>query len=527
MTHGALRIALSMLIVTCLVTRSAEGQLLSPGRLSAAHQQIDGLRNCTSCHELGKRGVSAERCTSCHQTVATRIAAGSGYHATVPENACATCHQDHLGVDFEMVRFDTGSFEHDDVGYALELSHAELDCRACHEAAHIRDPAVVAEKVEHGALDKTFLGLPTECVGCHRQDDPHGAQFAGRACGECHDGGAWDAPSGFDHSNARFQLDGMHTEVECAQCHGSGETARYAGLAFGACSDCHADPHGAAMAGTCASCHVTRGWSALSPGVERSFDHSRTSFPLRGAHATTDCASCHRVGRAPSSDLLRMAYQAGTSGRTYPLPVAQSCSSCHVNRHVFPAATERWIRCADCHSEAVWEPSSFGAARHAHSTFALTGAHETTPCIACHLDPSRGHARFTLAVPAERCESCHAEDDPHGDLYVGLECVACHTTEAFEEVSFAHEPRPTTCAGCHVADDPHGDQFVGRDCATCHGVDAFTIAAFDHSTTRYPLDGAHRDAPCAACHTTSADTQGMVRYRPLGTECGDCHGESR
>jgi hypothetical protein len=68
---------------------------------------------------------------------------------------------------------------------------------------------------------------------------------------------------------------------------------------------------------------------------------------------------------------------------------------------------------------------------------------------------------------------------------------------------------------------------VGRDCATCHGIDAFTIAAFDHSTTRYPLDGAHRDAPCAACHTTRADTQGMVRYRPLGTECGDCHGEIR
>jgi hypothetical protein len=526
MARSVFRLTLTMLALTCLLTTPVQAQLLSPGKLAAPHQQLEGLRNCTSCHELGKRGVAAERCSSCHESVETRIAAGSGYHATVPANACATCHQDHLGVEFELVRFDTAGFAHDDVGYAPELSHATLDCRTCHEPGHVRDPAVVAEKAAHGALERTFLGLPTECAGCHREDDPHGGQFASRGCADCHDAGAWETPTGFDHSQARFRLDGEHARVECAQCHGSGADARYAQLPFRGCDDCHADPHGAAMEGTCASCHDTGGWSTLTTDIERSFDHSRTSFVLRGAHAAAACAACHRTGRAPSGELVHMAYQPGTAGRAYPLPVATSCSSCHVNRHVFPTATERWIRCADCHSEAVWEPSSFGAARHAQSTFALTGAHETTPCIACHVDTSRGHTRFTLAIPAERCESCHLDDDPHGGLYVGVECVTCHTTEAFEEVSFAHEPRPETCFGCHLPDDPHAGQFEGRDCASCHGIDVFTLASFDHSTTRYPLDGAHSDAPCAACHTASG-SPAVVRYRPLGTECSDCHGENR
>jgi hypothetical protein len=510
------------------VPAAVHGQLLSPGKLAAPHEALEGLRNCTSCHQLGRQGVAAERCLSCHESVGSRIDAGSGYHATVPENACATCHQDHLGAGFALVRFETESFDHAATGYALELSHSALDCRACHEPGNIRDPVVIAEKVEHGGLARTFLGLPTECAGCHRGDDPHGDQFGDRACVECHDAGAWDAPTGFDHTKAAFRLDGLHAQVGCEQCHGSGSGARYAGLAFGSCSGCHADPHEGAMEGDCASCHVTSGWSSLrETDFEGSFDHAKTSFVLRGAHAAAECAACHRTGRTPTDELVRMSYRPGTSERAYPLPVAQSCASCHVNRHVFAGATERWIRCADCHAEAAWVPSGFGSARHEQATFHLTGAHAATPCVACHLDPSRGHTRFTLAVPADRCESCHAEDDPHGTLYVGVECVSCHTTEAFEEVSFSHEPSPETCSGCHAAEDPHAGQFEGRDCVSCHATDAFTIASFDHSATRYPLDGAHDSAECGACHAPTAESPAVVRYRPLGTECADCHGENR
>jgi hypothetical protein len=513
---------------TSLLPSPLQAQLLSPGKLAEPHQELEGLRNCTACHQLGSRGVAAQRCTSCHTSVGARIAVGRGYHATVPDGACASCHQDHLGLEFALVRFDEASFDHQEAGYRLEASHAALDCRTCHDPGLVTDPVVLAEKADHGALSRTFLGLPTECVGCHQKDDPHGAQFSTRGCADCHDAGEWTTPTRFDHLQTEFPLEGLHREVGCAECHGTGSTARYTELAFRACSDCHADPHDGAMQGGCASCHVTGGWSSLRSGdIESSFDHSRTSFTLRGAHASAECSTCHRTGRPPSSELVRIAYVRGTSDRAYPLPVAETCSSCHVDRHVFPESPQRWRRCADCHSEAVWSPSDFGATRHAQSTFALSGAHETTPCIACHFDADRGHTRYTLAVAATRCEDCHTDDDPHGGLYAGFECVTCHTTEAFDAVSFAHEPPPATCAGCHVSDDPHAGQFEGRDCASCHAIDAFTIAAFDHSTTRYPLDGAHDDADCASCHTVDDGESKVVRYRPLGMECTDCHGESR
>jgi hypothetical protein len=165
---------------------------------------------------------------------------------------------------------------------------------------------------------------------------------------------------------------------------------------------------------------------------------------------------------------------------------------------------------------------------HEQSTFPLTGAHVTTPCAACHQDPAQGHARFTLALAAENCARCHSVDDPHAGRYTGLACEACHTTEAFEVVAFDHEGTDLSCAGCHSLEDPHAGQFEGRDCSTCHGTEQFTVETFDHAATRFPLDGAHDDGECASCHPPEgAGDSRIVRYRPLGTECADCHGSDR
>ena len=105
MTPRVLHLALVGLCLLFSATQ-AQAQLLSPGRLAQAHVELEGLRNCTSCHALGQRGVSAERCLDCHEELSTRIAEGTGYHATVPEDACADCHQDHLGEDFDLRRLD-------------------------------------------------------------------------------------------------------------------------------------------------------------------------------------------------------------------------------------------------------------------------------------------------------------------------------------------------------------------------------------------------------------------------------------
>jgi hypothetical protein len=521
---GALTLALVLWVA---FPGGARGQLLSPGKLARPHQALEGLRNCTSCHQLGKSGVQAELCLTCHRALKERVDAKAGFHATV-SSACADCHKEHLGEDFNLVRLDEGSFDHSRTGYALEKSHAGVQCRSCHEPSHIKDPQALALGDDPGALSRTFLGLSTECASCHAADNPHGKQFAGQSCATCHDEGKWETPTAFDHGTTDFPLAGRHTSVACSGCHGKGSKARFSPLPHGACNECHADPHDGAMKGACANCHNTSGWQSLRRGgLGAGFDHSRTSFPLRGGHASLDCAACHRTGRPPSSDLVRISYRPGTAGSAYPIPVATTCASCHVDRHADSRSAGRWTKCADCHSEVGWAPSSFGAARHVATGFPLTGAHVTTACVACHQGASGGGTRFVLAVGGRACVDCHEQDSPHGDRYKGLQCESCHTTDAFEDATFDHallQPNER-CASCHQDDNPHGGQFEGRDCSSCHVTDRFTIDRFDHSATRFPLDGAHANTACAQCHVTeSSGGKQIVRYRPLGIECTDCHG---
>jgi nitrate/TMAO reductase-like tetraheme cytochrome c subunit len=56
-------------------------------------------------------------------------------------------------------------------------------------------------------------------VACH--DNIHDRQFEKDGitdCTRCHSFDAWK-PGSFDHSTARFQLEGAHKEVACIECH--------------------------------------------------------------------------------------------------------------------------------------------------------------------------------------------------------------------------------------------------------------------------------------------------------------------
>jgi len=520
--------AFALLGLAFLMAAPAHAQLLSPGPLARPHAELEGLRNCTSCHQLGQRGISADRCLNCHEALAARIDAREGYHATVSTTACAECHKDHLGTAFDIRRLDESSFDHSTTGYQLALSHDTVGCTDCHTPAHIHDPALIRLMTESGGLARTFLGLGTDCAGCHRDESPHGDQFGARGCVDCHDEGDWETPPNFDHAATSFPLEGLHATVGCAECHGTGTEAVYRPLAFGACSDCHTDPHGGRMQGACSSCHRVEGWTTISGNMERSFNHASTGFPLTGAHAGTQCAACHQPGSPPRTALLRMTYVAGTQRSTYPRPLFATCRSCHIDRHTQASGEPRWTDCLACHNDSRWTPSPYNVARHAESAFPLTGAHAVTSCLACHQDAERGHDQFTLSLPGQTCTDCHQTDDPHEGLYEGKACSDCHVTDAWEEATFDHavvleRADPVACTTCHAKDDPHAGQFEGRDCSACHVTDVFTIELFDHSKTSFPLDGAHDDGPCASCHPTEPGTPAVVRYRPLGTECADCH----
>ncbi len=473
--------------------REMRAQLISPGKLTESHKRWDGLRTCTKCHELGNRGIVNERCLACHEPLSARIAKARGYHATVADRNCAACHKEHFGRNFDMVHLDTTKFDHDETGFPLAGGHAEAGCRDCHKPERVAAADVIAFKGEHGTLEKTLLGLAKRCSACHADDDPHAGQFPRYDCDRCHGDADWKKADRFDHRRTRYRLTGRHRKVRCQGCHkrarrrGGRPYVRYVGLEFDACTACHEDVHEGARPDPCRSCHTTRDWHLIRnrTAFEGSFDHSSTEFPLEGKHAEAECGACHTPG-ASSDRWLAIRFDRRTLGHQYPLPVAKDCVSCHLDYHggAFEGRPGG-IVCDNCHDERGWVPGLYDLARHNEETeFALEGAHAATPCIECHPKPVPGREAQQFRFERRDCVSCHEEDDPH-----------------------------------------HG-QFAKAPCEDCHDASpGFQIADFDHDATRYPLDGAHRDVPCASCHPEErgADGRTFRRYRPLGMDCKDCH----
>ncbi len=477
-------------------------QVTSPGPLSVAHS--DWSDDCSRCHELGRRGISDARCLACHAPLAGRIERGTGYHATRTED-CASCHREHRGEDARPVVFEAAGFDHAATGYPLAGAHSDLDCAGCHNTLTVRDREVRLFKGRYGALSRTYLGLLPSCAACHDTKDPHGEQFAGRECAACHGERGWAPAERFDHALTDYPLTGRHAGVECADCHrreaiASGEAAGtgtaaastppaervvYRPVAHASCAGCHRDAHRGDMGPSCSDCHSTAGWRRIPrTRFEGDFDHASTGFALAGLHASAPCAACHEA-RADDDPAIHLAFESGRRLSSYPRPAADACSSCHVDYHdgVFGNVASDGA-CASCHTEAGWRPSGFDVFRHGSSALPLTGVHRVVPC-----------------------EDCHRREGDDAPFVVRLGDLAC--------------------ADCHVADDPHAGQFGGRGCAECHDTRAeFAIAAFDHAATRFPLDGEHEDAPCAACHASEGlGDERVVRYRPLSSECRSCHAD--
>jgi len=546
-------------------------QLLSPGKLSESHKKLEGISNCTSCHTLGQKGISNDRCLSCHTPLKARIEDLLGYHANdnIIDQNCSNCHKEHFGRDFEIIKWDTASFDHDETGFTLLGKHTDLSCGSCHDSKFITYQRVLSFKSKHGALEQTFLGLGADCSSCHESDSPHGKQFTGQDCQSCHNANNWTDLAAFDHSKARFDLVGKHLNVECASCHTTVTAAvntqmvKYVGLEFEECIDCHTDVHDGSMGTQCSTCHSASGWNQLVSFSERTFDHSSTGFPLVGKHQTVSCKSCHQPNSQPSGiDIL---FVQATINYSYPHPrVTGKCISCHEDYHdgafeEVPGGKD----CANCHTEGGWLPTTFGTQRHnSDSPFALTGAHLAIPCSSCHQPAD--NSRMVFHFEDTQCETCHEQDNPHGNEFADQSgktvCGDCHETTSWtSDISFDHSTTqfpltgrhaliscnschnsefaladnslklPVTCESCHQSDDPHRGQFkqsaIGSSCDNCHSTDSFTLTSFDHSKTRFPLDGAHENVACMSCHQTekAPDGSSFVRFRPMKITCESCH----
>jgi Cytochrome c7 and related cytochrome c len=482
---------LSLVLVALLFAAAARGQI-SPGKLSEPHKQLEGAANCLKCHEPSK-GVSAAKCLSCHTALRARIQAKRGLHAQAGYQTCERCHNEHHGRAFQLIHWGSGgmkSFNHKLTGFPLTGAHARVECRTCHKT-------------------RSFLGLSQNCTSCHT--DPHRGQFGATGCLTCHTMSGWKPPANFSHAKTRFPLTGEHAKAACSQCHVNG---RFRGVPFASCANCHKDPHAGRLGNQCTQCHQTTGWRV---GAKTQFDHSRTGFPLTGAHAQVACARCHK-----NNQFTRIPHQ--------------SCASCHADPH----AGRFGSRCEQCHTTARFKPAKLEHFNHDRTRFPLTGRHRNVACANCH----RPGAKHTDAP--QQCAACHR--DPHAGR-LGNTCERCHTTAGFKNVaSFDHDktrfplrgaharekcetchgpnrvlkfPKFAKCSDCHR--DVHAGQFGARDCANCHTVETFRPSTFtlaDHQKTKFPLAGAHLAVPCNACHVRAKNT---MQFRFASTECSACH----
>ena len=450
-------VLLMALVMSSIGTRDAYAQLgalVSPGRLSRAHASLEGIGSCLQCHTAG-RGIAPEKCLTCHKPVAERIAQRKGIHRNAA-NGCVSCHVEHAGVDAELRPFNLERFNHrTDTGFPLDGMHTSLaaKCEACHKT-------------------RSFLTASPACSSCH--SDAHKGSL-GPNCATCHTTSIKFAESRtrFDHSRTAFPLAGAHATVTCASCHTTKTSYKIAG--FASCETCHRDPHRERFGNSCSSCHTPQSWKT------RRIDHSRTAFPLRGAHASVQCVSCHVK---PALEVK---------------PRSDTCAACHTDPHrgVFKQD------CASCHTETTFKKTGTGnilsGFDHSSTRFPLVDAHATLACASCHTGQTAtatvGRA-VALAPPVRGTSSRGAIAGPATGGGTRQVAATGENTRAVADF----RGLKTECVSCHS--DVHRTE-LGTSCETCHNARTFQVSSFRHARQRPFFDGQHVTLRCAQCHTNT------------------------
>jgi hypothetical protein len=386
----------------------------------------------------------------------------------------------------------------------LTNAHAqyEEDCSSCHDrtdrtrqtqlclACH---KAVAADVHGHSGYHGRLRGIEgSQCRACHSEHQGRDADIV-------------KLSARFNHAMTDFELTGAHASVSCDSCHAANKPYRDAAST---CHACHGkqEPHQGKLGKQCESCHNAAAWRQVR------YDHSKTTFPLRGEHTRVPCVQCHFANR----------YK-GTPG---------ACVACHAPDDVHQG--ERGTECANCHAAESWKSARFD---HLKKTgFALEGVHARIDCQDCHRS-----GRLQDPVPKD-CHGCHLGEDSHAGR-LGQECGKCHGNDKWKPASFDHtrdtkwplagrhreidchgchtaptarQKLGTECNACHRASDVHAGK-LGADCAQCHTVEGWRVGvSFDHDLTDFPLVGLHVAVPCEQCHVTRA-------YKDVGQECYACH----
>jgi hypothetical protein len=521
-----------IMVVFFFTFMNVAGQL-SPGDLSNPHSNLEGLSNCTQCHVLGNK-VSDEKCLVCHTEIQSAINLKKGYHSSsdIAGKQCFTCHSEHNGKKFQLIRFDATKFDHNLAGYNLSVPHAKQECKACHTSKNITDLKLKGKK-------STYLGLNTECLTCHA--DYH-IRTLSSACLNCHTDDKFVPASKFSHVNARFQLAGQHKKVDCIKCHKVVTTdgkkfQQFSGVQYNNCTSCHKDPHQNKYGQNCRQCHSEESFQVVS-GL-KNFDHNKTDFKLEEKHLIVNCRECHKT---KFTDPLKH----------------DRCTDCHSDYHKSQFVKNGVVPdCSQCHSVKGFTSFSFRLEQHNLGAFPLKGSHSAIPCYECH----KKQDKWNFRAIGLQCKDCHT--DIHKPLiqakyYPESDCKACHTEVKWADVTFNHSKTEFNLTGahsgkdcklCHFKKDSEGvvkQKFAGMgtncsschkdnhykqfdingitDCLRCHGTENWKASKFNHDKTAFKLDGKHINVACAKCHKPQQEGSDFyVKYKLKDFKCESCH----
>ncbi|MFN7996250.1 MAG: hypothetical protein U0Q18_21745 [Bryobacteraceae bacterium] len=461
---------------------------------------------CDSCHHGAAAGVYtglSTQCVSCHLPDYQKAAAINHVAAGI-STTCETCHSVNT---WQNARFDHAAV----TKFALTGAHAGMACLRCHEG-------------------NRFAGTPADCFGCHATDftkarNPNHV-IAGfpQSCSFCHDRPGSRRVLIPRHVYA-FSPDRRTRGGFQAQCHVGGsspELLRRAGRHMPDGRTTNPNHRTSNFPTTCETCHTTSSW------LNATFDHSKSRFPLTGAHVSVPCAQCHQNG-----------VFTGT-------PTA--CAGCHLPdfqkttnpNHVAAGFPQD---CSVCHTTANWAGAKFD---HASTGFALTGAHTSMQCAQCHTN-----GNYSLTSGA--CIGCHLKDfngannPPHASAGFPQDCTLCHSTTNWTSATFNHATTGFTLTGAHVSaqcsqchvnnnysltsgacwnchqsdynkatDPPHKPEHFPQDCSGCHTTVNWSGAKFNHATTGFTLVGVHATTSCSSCHVSS-------NFSLASASCWNCH----
>lgn len=512
--------------------RSVTFGQISPGDLSQSHSQLEGMSNCTKCHNIGAQ-LRNNECLACHSDISKLQNEKRGYHsnAEVLRKNCFDCHSEHHGRKFRIINFNEKNFDHNKTGFGLTGKHTKLNCSDCHKTDFISDEKIKKHK-------NTFMGLRQTCNACHT--DFHQSTLGGN-CEKCHTTESFRPAPKFNHTNTNFALTGAHSKVECAKCHtietkNGKKFQNFKGIAFSSCNPCHEDFHKGKFGNKCSSCHVTESFKTIK-NIDN-FDHNKTNYPLAGKHTEVKCLDCHKGGLNVK-------------------PKFEKCISCHSDYHKGDFVKNNLqTDCSACHDVGGFTFTSFTIERHAKSNFKLEGSHLAIPCQSCH----QKNEKWKFKIDDVRCIACHK--NVHGSsiskkMMKDDNCELCHSTENWSSVNFDHKQtrfellgahKKQDCKKCHTSKNLdtgikisfstkseclvcHKDIHVGQftkngivDCERCHHFDNWKPDRFDHNKTSFLLEGAHLKQPCYKCHKQVVDEKGKyIKYKFGEVKCALCH----